>query len=135
MDFNEKFVLLENRVKKLESIVLTQPAQFVSTPTKKLSAKEFLMTKKLTKETQKTLALGYYLEHLEGMASFNIPDLEKAFRFAKEKLPKNINDTVNKNIARGLLMEAADKKDTKKAWCLTVTGEHLVDKDFGKTNN
>jgi hypothetical protein len=84
------------------------------------------MTKALKTETQKVLALGYFLEYMENMESFNVNDLETAFRSAKERLPKNMNDAVNKNIARGFLMDAAGKKDAKKAWCLTSTGEKYL---------
>jgi hypothetical protein len=41
-----------------------------------------------------------------------------------------MNDAVNKNIARGFLMEAAGKKDAKKAWCLTSTGEKYLEDDL-----
>src|SRR5713226_6290764 len=73
---------------------------------KKLSAKEFLLAKNVTSELQRVLALAYFLEHHEGVTSFNVADLENAFRSAREKLPKNMNDAVNKNIARGFLMGA-----------------------------
>jgi len=124
---------LEERVKKLEQALFS--AQESGSPLgkkKKPSAKEFLMTKELKAETQKVLALGYFLEYMEGMESFNVNDLEAAFRAAKEKLPKNINDAVNKNIARGFLMEAAEKKDSKKAWCLTSTGEKYLENELNK---
>lgn len=99
---------------------------------KSLSTKEFLMTKELKTETQKTLALGYYLEHTESMKSFNVGNLEAAFRSAKEKIPANMNDVVNRNIARGLIMEAAEKKEAKKAWVLTSTGEKYVEEELNK---
>ena len=122
---------LEARVAKLEQIL--SPTGSNGAPTskqKKSSAKEFLMTKVLKTETQKVLALGYFLEYMEDMESFNVNDLETAFRAAKERLPKNMNDAVNKNIARGFLMEAAGKKDAKKAWCLTSTGERYLDDEL-----
>ena len=103
----ERVASLENRLEKIEK-------QFGKTDTvvapkgKKLSAKEFLMTKDIGTETQKVLALSYFLEHIEGKPAFNVPDLESMFRLAKEKIPKNINDAVNKNIARGFLMEAEE---------------------------
>jgi hypothetical protein len=97
---------------------------------KKLSAKEFLLGKTIRSETQKVLALAFFLERMEGVASFNVSDLEAAFRSAREKLPKNMNDAVNKNIARGFLMEAKEKKDSKKAWHLTATGEQHVENEM-----
>jgi hypothetical protein len=120
---------LETRVraieKRFEDEGMVSPARG-----KKQSAREFLLTKKISTETQKALALAYYLEHVEGLESFNVPDLEKAFRAAREKLPANMNDVVNKNIARGFLMGANEKKDSKKTWYLTSTGERVVENNM-----
>jgi hypothetical protein len=44
-----------------------------------------------------------------------------------------MNDAVNKNIGRGFFMEAAEKKDSKKAWQLTATGERFVETEMRKT--
>jgi hypothetical protein len=127
-NLDERVVALEKRVEKLEEYF--SGTGLISAPKiKKLSAKEFLMTKSIKADTQKVLALGYFLEHMEGLASFNVPDLEVVFRLAKEKLPKNMNDAVNKNITRGFLMEAEGKKDSKKAWCLTSTGERYIENE------
>jgi len=41
-----------------------------------------------------------------------------------------MNDVVNKNVARGFIMEAAEKKDSKKAWQLTATGERFIEQDM-----
>jgi len=129
----ERMHSLEERVKKLEDILLSASTDnAIVAKQKKSSAREFLRTKQLKTETQKVLAFGYFLEYMEGMESFNVNDLETVFRSAKEKLPTNINDAVNKNIARGFLMEAAEKKDSRKAWCLTSTGEEFVQKDLNK---
>jgi hypothetical protein len=120
---------LERRVEKLEAHFGSEST--VSVPKgRKLSAKEFLLTKNLKVETQKVLALAYFLEREEGLASFNVQELEVAFRAAREKLPKNMNDAVNKNIARGFLMETKEKKDSKKAWQLTSTGERFVENEM-----
>jgi len=121
---------LEERVEKLER-------QFVgeSTPNlqrvRKQSAKEFLLTKSLKSEVQRALALAYFLEREEGLTAFNVADLEAAFRSAREKLPRNMNDVVNKNVAHGYLMEMKEKKDSKKAWQLTSTGERFVESGMG----
>jgi hypothetical protein len=115
---------VERRLTKLEHPAADAPKPVSG---KKLSAKEFLMTKTVGSELQRVVALAFYLERQERMASFNVSDLEAAFRSAREKLPKNMNDAVNKNIARGFLMEAAAKKDSKKAWQLTSTGERFVE--------
>lgn len=88
------------------------------------------MTKEIRTDTQKVLALGYFLEYIEGMESFNVSDLEAVFRAAKEKSPANMNDAVNKNTKRGFLMEAAEKKNGTKAWCLTSTGERHLENEL-----
>ncbi len=122
---------LEGRVAQLERGAVAGAATPVSQP-KKQSAKEFLIGKNISSELQRVVALAFYLERQEALTSFNVSDLEAAFRQAREKLPKNMNDAVNKNIARGFLMEAAEKKDSKKAWLLTATGERYVETDLNK---
>jgi hypothetical protein len=126
-DTEQRLHDLETRVKALEKH-FERPVSPVRG--KKQSAKEFLLSKNIQAETQKVLALAYFLEREEGLASFNVPDLEAAFRAAREKLPSNMNDLVNKNIARGFLMEAEEKKDSKKAWYLTSTGERFVENNM-----
>jgi hypothetical protein len=131
-DFEKRIEDLEKRVAKLEGTPagVTTPR---ATSGKKLSAKEFLMGRKTGSETERALALAYFLEHVDGLTSFNVPELVAAFRSAKEKLPKNMNDAVNKNIARGFLMEAESKKDSKKAWYLTATGERYVENEMAQS--
>lgn len=125
----KRLKVLEGKVEALEK-QLSGPATTSTKGTKRLSAKEFLLTKELKSETQKVLALAYFLEHIEGMTSFNVPDLEGGFRVAKEKVPLNMNDAVNKNIVKGFIMEAEAKKDSKKAWYLTSTGERYVETEL-----
>ncbi len=126
----EKIVELETRIKKLEDTLFS--ADSVKTPAsgKKISANEFLRTKEIETGTQKVLVLGYYLEKTEGMSSFNATDLEAIFRSAKEKLPANINDLVNSNVKRAFMDEAKEKRDGKKAWYLTSTGENYVEQEL-----
>jgi hypothetical protein len=123
---------LEERVEKLEKMngAARSVPPAVPAPSRKISAKEFLMTKVVKTELQKVLVFAYYLERQETLTSFNVSDLEGVFRAARERLPKNMNDAVNKNIARGYLMEAVEKKGAKKAWNLTSTGERLVENEM-----
>ncbi len=125
---------LEERVAKLEGIgmepgVTSTGSKLVR---KRMSVKEFLLTKAFRSEVEKTLVLAYYLEHTEGMPSFNVNDVIRVFQAAKEKKPVNPNDAVAKNVARGFLMDATEKKDSKKAWTLTVTGERYVENELNK---
>jgi hypothetical protein len=117
----------EIRISQLESSFQTKPAVEI----KKLSIKEFILGRNTKDDQQKTtLAIGYFLEKFKNYDSFNIKDIEQGFRDAKIKPPQNINDKVNKNIAKGFIMETEGKKDNKKAWVLTATGEGIMDNNF-----
>ena len=130
---------IESRVDKLERLFANEVPP-VATKRRKLSAKEFLLTKEVTSETQKVIALAFYLERQEGLSSFNVRDLEDALRSAREKLPKNMNDAVNKNIARGFLMEAAEKKGFEEGLATHGHGrevcgrKHLVEQGLREEN-
>lgn len=116
----------EERLLKLEKILSSNLSPETARPSKQLSPKEFLLEKKASGEVQKTLLLCYYLEHTLGLAPFNLDDLSKVYKLAKEVIPGNLNDKINKNIDKGYLVEAAKKKDTKKAWHLTLSGENFI---------
>ncbi len=122
--------MLEDRIAVLESVGRTAPTTTGQSRAKKQSPKEFLIGKAPKSIVEKALALGYYYEVVLGQGAFNITDLETLFRTAKEKLPANMNDTANKNVKRGLIMEDASKKDDKRAWVLTATGEKYVEDNF-----
>ena len=113
----------ETRISALEGM----PAKKIEGEGKKLSIKEFILTKKPGDDVQKTLVIGYYLEHFEGMDKFNAKDLAEGFRSAREPLPANINDKVNLNIQKGQMMETKEKKDKFKAWVLTNSGEKFIE--------
>jgi hypothetical protein len=83
-------------------------------------------------DLDRTLTVGYFLERFANQEAFNADDLQDAFRSAKEKPPTNINDVVNKNVRKGTMMEAGEKKNGKKAWVVSRTGEDLVAAGFGK---
>lgn len=125
---------LEVRVSKLEELAKVQRSGGANPQPsrKKVSAKEFLLTKVLKSETERGLVLAYYLEHMEGMSSFNVNDVVAIFRVAKEKKPINPSDVIAKNASRGFVMEATEKKDKKKAWTLTATGERYVEDELNK---
>lgn len=99
---------------------------------KKITIKEFVLGKNLKGDVQKTLIIAYYLEKHENMSSFNVDDLAKYFRLAKEAVPGNLNDKINMNIRKGHMAEANEKKDGKKAWYLTSTGENYVEQELKK---
>ncbi len=122
-DLTRRLDELERRMAILEGAQTKK----TSAKGKKLSVKEFLLTKQPGDDVQRTLVIGYYLEHFDSMDSFNTRDLADGFRSAKEPLPSNINDKVNSNIGKGYMMEAKEKKEKLKAWVLTNSGEKFVE--------
>jgi|SRR3989338_5408447 len=129
-DTEKRIMLLEERVEKLEK--MRTPSEVTPmnnhAPTgKKMSIKEFLLTKKLDDDVKRTLAVAYFIEHMENTKPFNADDLKRAFRLAKLQQPSNVNDKINLNIRAGRIMEAEEKKESKKAWELTATGETFVE--------
>lgn len=123
----KKVEALEERIKALEDKEFVPASQSLEQKqSKQVSVREFLLTKELNSSKDVTLAIGHYLESHTGLPSFNISDIEKAFRQAKIKPPANINDMVNKNINKGMVMEAEEKREGKKAWVLTGTGEEYI---------
>ncbi len=116
----------EERIQKLEAKINVSAPASIGVSLKQISPKEFLLEKKPSGEVQKTLILCYYIEHTIGLTTFNIDDLTKIFKLAKEVVPSNLNDKINKNIDKGYLVEDDEKKDSKKAWHLTVSGENFI---------
>ncbi len=126
---------LDGRVSKLErggtSSANNAPPRLASTE-KKVSLKELIISKAPSNAVQTTLTVGYYLENYDGVSPFNASDIEQGFRAARETVPPNINDKANQCVKNGYFMVEKDKKDSKKAWIVTRTGEELVRKGFGK---
>jgi len=130
---DERLDALEQKVSELEAKLPTNSqnvSQESSANGKKLSVKEFVLEKKPTGDVQKTLIISHYLETYENMESVNVDDLAKYFRLAKEPVPGNLNDKINMNIRKGHMTEAAKKKESKKAWVVTNTGEQFIEKGF-----
>lgn len=124
---------LERRLDEVEKLIgrHNQPGRARGASRKKLSLKEFINDKAPKNIRQTTLAVAFYIEN-DGVIPFNVLDLEQGFRAGKIPPPKNINDMVNKNVAAGLLMEVAERKNGMKAWELTATGEEVVGRGFSK---
>lgn len=128
-NLEEKIAEMEKRLSRIESIVFVR--NMPKTGGKTLSIKEFVLSKKPTDDSQKILVITYFLEKYDHAASFNAKDLARGFERAKEKMPANINDRVNKIIANtGYIMETKEKKDNLKAWTLTNSGERFVEENL-----
>jgi len=126
-NIKEKLRELEERLLKLERL-LTETN--FDKPKKKISVKEFILQKHPKGDVQRTLTVGYYLEKYEDFLSFNVKDLERAFREAVEIVPQNIPEKVRKNIGKGHMMEAEEKKEGLKAYILTTSGEKFIENNF-----
>lgn len=128
IEIRKKLEEHEERISKLESVSQTKP-EIVK---KKISIKEFILSKKPKNDVQKTLAIGYFLEKYKNISSFNAKDLKSGFKAAREKVPKNIGDKVQLNIKKAHMMEFKEKKDNLKSWILTDSGEKYIGSDFKK---
>jgi len=125
-EIKKKLEEQEQRIAGLEKLLQTKPREI----RKKLSIREFILSKNPESEMEKTLAIGYYLEKYGSFTIFNAEDLVEGFRRAKEKILGNINYQVIRSIQRGYMTEAQEKKDKRKAWYLTNSGVEHVENDF-----
>ena len=114
---------LEKRISNLEGLVKQKP----TLTDKELSIKEFILEKKPSSDLNKTITVAFYLERYRKVSPFSIKDLEQLFREAREPIPKNISDAVNKNIAKGFIMKTDKKKEGLTTWTLTSSGERFVE--------
>jgi len=119
---------LEKRIAKIEGLLPSKPKSLE----KKISMKEFILQKHPGNDVEKTLAIAYYLENYEGFSSFNAMDIEDGFRDVRERVPTNVADKIQKNIAKGHMMEAKEEKNGHKAYVLTSSGERFVEDNFGE---
>lgn len=118
----------EKRIAKLEGKFKSR-SEIAEKP---MSVKEFIISKKPKGDIHKTLAIGYYLEKYRGMKTFNLTNLKQGFKEAKERVPKNISDTVYQNVKKGRIAEVKESKDKLKDLYLTNTGERFVENGFKK---
>lgn len=127
-DIKKKLDEHEKRISKLEEFLPKTPI----VKTKKISIKEFILSKKPKNDTDKTLTIGYFLEKHEGVTPFNVKDIENGFRNAREPLPKNLSDKIQMNAKKGFIMLAKERKDKLLSWVLTNSGEKYVENGFKK---
>lgn len=76
--------------------------------------------------TDLAMIFSYWLHHKENMASYNITDIDGCYSAARVTPPSNLTDTMNKNQKKGYLMPASEKKEARKAWVITQSGEEYV---------
>ena len=126
---------LEGRIAKLEQYLQQRGSEVDDTTrtSKKLSLRELMRIAKPPTNVEKVLLVGYYLEQHEGLRCFNATDVEQALSTAKEQGLSNSLAFISQNIKNGNIMETKEKKDNRKAYTLTASGEDLVAKSLSQT--
>lgn len=119
----------EERLNILEKL-LEKPPEIK----KKRSIKEFIIEKDPKNDTDRALAIGYYLEKYGGYSLFNNNDLVKGFRDARCKVPPNPWDKIQLNLKKDYIMDTGEEKDGQKAYVLTIEGEKYVENNFKKSD-
>jgi hypothetical protein len=90
---------------------------------------EFLAGKNITIHMDRIVAILYYHYH-KGTEPTTIAELEESYSNARMKPPRNFSDILATCIRKGYVVEAKDKKDGKKAWRITPTGEKFVEEEI-----
>jgi len=92
---------------------------------------EFLAQKNITTHIDRIVAILYYQYHT-GNELTTIAELGGAYSSARARPPRNFSDFLAQCIRKGYVVEARDKKDGKKAWQITPSGEKFVEYDLSK---
>lgn len=119
----------DSRITSLENQLKEKPATIL----KKMSIKEFLLSKNCKDDVEKTITLIYFLEKYDNMDAVNSEDVTHAFRSSKETIPSNVPDKLYKLAKRGLIMENLEKRNNLKGYTLTNSGEKFVEETLRKS--
>jgi len=119
-------ILTVELIKAQDSITPVSQKRFE----KSLSIKEFLIQKKPKGDVERTAAFGYYLENFDAKEFFTSKDIISCFQKAKEPIPGNPYDKIQKCIAKGWIMESDKKKNGEKSYTMTGSGIEAVEKGF-----
>jgi hypothetical protein len=118
----------EGRIKKLEEIF--NDKEKITVPQKDVSINEFINKKAASDDLRRTATFAYFLDKHEAKKNFNYDDIIDCFKRAREKLPQNVSDKINKCIKKCWISESNEKKDGKKSYYITNTGITAVETDF-----
>jgi predicted metal-dependent hydrolase len=92
---------------------------------KGMSAAQFFKKYNPKTDNDRVLVAGFYLEQVKKLQNFTASEVREQIKDAKRQPPTNVNDAINQNIKKGLLMSAGDR-DNKIAFVLTTDGEEQV---------
>jgi predicted metal-dependent hydrolase len=100
-----------------------------SPPQPTLKAKspaEFFKKSNPKTDVDRTLAAAYFLEKFRNVQDASAAEIRDVIKEAKRPPPTNINDSVNGNIRKGLMMTAGEREN-KIVFVLTSDGEAAVE--------
>ncbi len=93
---------------------------------KRMSVAEFLKKKVNAKnQTDRAIALGYYIEKFESQPNFTTSEILQLGRTAKYQFT-NVSDSVGRLVGRGFMMSAGEK-ESQRAYALTASGEEYIE--------
>jgi hypothetical protein len=75
-----------------------------------------------TSDTETALVIAYGLEETEGVSPVNVDDMNRGYELARQNVPVNVNDVMNKLCRRHLLALVKSQKDGRKAWRVSPQG-------------
>ena len=90
---------------------------------------EFLSSKNMTTHIDRIVSIFYYNHH-KGSGPTTVLELGEAYSTARVKPPSNFSDVLAQCIRKGLVVEVKEKKEGKKAWQVTPTGEAFVEEEL-----
>jgi len=88
---------------------------------------EFLAGAAPRNHVETVVLVAYHMCRSGDPAGMTIDELVAAYAQARLKKPSNPSDTLAKAIRKGYLIDAPQRKDGKKAWVITQTGDSFVE--------
>jgi len=79
------------------------------------------------RDTDRAVLFAYWLFKKENMSSFNAADINNCYDQARIPKSTNISSIMNQIQSQGFVATVKEKKDGKKAWVITTTGEAFVE--------
>lgn len=92
---------------------------------------EFLAQKNVRSHIDRIVAILFH-RHYKGHELTTIAELEEAYSSARVRTPRNFSDVLSDCVRRGYVVEAKDKKEGRKAWQVTPTGERFIEEEIGR---
>ncbi|MDZ5711366.1 hypothetical protein [Jeotgalibacillus haloalkalitolerans] len=89
----------------------------------KTKIQKFIESLPINSEWQYTLAMGYYITHVEGNKTFTAKLLRKRFRDSRHTVPNNIHFSVNNCVKKGYFQEDTTSLDSSNQRNFSLTDE------------